>query len=102
MRGTIEKQQRSLAHECAQRAVRFACPKDRRVALEDFSNRRGVAGEYKRRNSGHAQREPVAIAASAIIEEPERVADKIEGREKARPRWQLSRLQARKRGVGGG
>src|SRR5215467_7567363 len=102
MRGTIEKQQGSLAHERAQRAVRFACPKDRGVTLENLANRRGVTGENERRHSGHAQREPVAITARTIIEEPERIADKIEGRKKARPRWQLGPLQAWERGVGGG
>ena len=99
MRRPIQKQQGSLAHKRAQRTVRFACPKDRGIALEDFSNRDGVAGENERRNSGHPQREPVAKAARAIIEEPERIADKIEGREKARSRGQLRRLDARERGV---
>src|SRR5215467_10942786 len=102
MRGAIEKQQGSLAHERAQWAVRFACPKDRRVTLENLSNRRGVTGENERRNSRHPQREPVAITARTIVEEPERTANKIEGREKARPRWQLGPLQAWERGVGGG
>lgn len=100
MRRAIQKQQGSFAHERAQRAVCFAGPKDRRVTLENFSNSQRVAGENEGWNSGYAQREPVAIAARAIIEEPEGIADKIEGCEKTRSRRQLRRLKARERGIG--
>jgi len=94
MRGTIEKQQGSLAHERAQRAVRLARPKDRGVTQENLSNCCGVAGEDERRYSRHAQREPVAITARASIEKLEGIANEIESREKTRPGWQLGPLQA--------
>ena len=81
----VEEQRRPRTHERAERTIGLAGMKSLGIAEENFAHGGRVAGEDEGRDSRYAHGEPIAVAARAGVEEAERIADEVEGREEFGP-----------------
>jgi hypothetical protein len=93
--GAVEQEHRARADDRGERRIGLSGPQQLGIAGEDLLDRGRVGHEHERPDTGQPDREPVAIAAAARLEEGQRPRDPGEGLERGGP------ARTRREGRGG-